>query len=73
MTPTEMLMVSLYGENFRLTVPGDVLNKFQKAFDAENEILERYNGYLNFEYAQFGLDEQDIEEFRKYLKIFKYD
>lgn len=71
MTPTELLMVSLYGENFRLTVSGDILNKFQKAVEAENEILERYNDYLNFEYAQFGLDEQDIEEFKKYLKRLK--
>lgn len=34
------------------------------------EILIMYNGYLNFEYAQFGLDEQDIEEFIKYYNIF---
>jgi hypothetical protein len=32
-----------------------------------NKILEEYNSYLNFEYAQFGLDEQDIEEFKKYI------
>ena len=31
------------------------------------EILIMYNDYLNFEYAQFGLDEQDIEGFKKYI------
>jgi len=30
------------------------------------DIIEMYNEYLNFEYAQFGLDEQDINEFIKY-------
>jgi hypothetical protein len=31
-----------------------------------NKILEEYNSYLNFEYAQFGLDEQDINQFKKF-------
>jgi hypothetical protein len=30
------------------------------------ELLIKYNEYLNFEYAQFGLDEQDVNEFIKY-------
>lgn len=32
-----------------------------------NKIIEEYNSYLNIEYAQFGLDEQDIKEFKKYI------
>jgi hypothetical protein len=35
------------------------------------EILIMYNDYLNFEYAQFGLDEQDITEFIKYYNSIK--
>lgn len=35
------------------------------------EILIMYNDYLNFEYSQFGLDEQDITEFIKYYNSIK--
>jgi len=30
------------------------------------QLLIKYNDYLNFEYSQFGLDYQDIEQFLKY-------
>jgi len=36
--------------------------------EATKKIIERYNDYLNFEYAQFGLDEQDINEFLKIIE-----
>jgi hypothetical protein len=35
------------------------------------KLLIKYNEYLNFEYAQFGLDEQDINEFIKYYNSTK--
>jgi hypothetical protein len=34
------------------------------------DIIEMYNAYLNFEYAQSGLDEQDVNEFIKYYNEF---
>jgi hypothetical protein len=35
------------------------------------DIIEMYNGYLNFEYAQCGFDEQDVNEFIKYYNEIK--
>lgn len=30
-----------------------------------NDLLENYNNYLNFEYSNLKLDNQDIEQFKK--------
>ena len=30
-----------------------------------NDLLENYNNYLNFEYSNIKLDNQDIEQFKK--------
>jgi hypothetical protein len=81
MTKKEILIIldehadKNYGDiylNQHQEIAKDLLKYFKKQLliqrvSYRRELLSDYNDWLNFEYAQFGLDDQDLDGFEKSL------